>query len=201
MGPGPLPGLGFRGACGCLVIAHILKFLPGWRRVPGPGDYEIAAASSRLSPGIQGCAPSSMVARTCGPARSVVPNSSRLYKVGLMARLSRSSTQRRTQLRSAHSLSLMIMRSTWVPVATAPRHGRHPGHRLRDRRGLRCRRLSGGPLGGDATAVSATVAAFTQQGVTASWRAVDVGDGTVVKSWVEATADGQGHLGAECVEQ
>jgi 3-oxoacyl-[acyl-carrier protein] reductase len=46
----------------------------------------------------------------------------------------------------------------------------------------------------DATAVSTTVAALTQQGVTATGRAVDVGDGAAVHAWVNATAEALGGL-------
>ena len=46
----------------------------------------------------------------------------------------------------------------------------------------------------DATAVSTTVAALTQQGVTATGRAVGVGDSPAMKAWVEATAEALGGL-------
>jgi 3-oxoacyl-[acyl-carrier protein] reductase len=46
----------------------------------------------------------------------------------------------------------------------------------------------------DAMAVNATVTALTQQGVTATGRAVDVGDGAAVHAWVEATAQELGGL-------
>jgi NAD(P)-dependent dehydrogenase (short-subunit alcohol dehydrogenase family) len=47
----------------------------------------------------------------------------------------------------------------------------------------------------DATVVSTTVAALTQQGLTATGQAVDVGDSPAMKAWVEATAEALGGLG------
>jgi hypothetical protein len=91
--------------------------LLGWRHGSGRGDCEVVAASAWLSPSITGVAPSSTVARTCGPARRVVPQSVRRYKVRLTARLSRSSTRRRARLRSAcQCVRKLMLQSTSASV-------------------------------------------------------------------------------------